>query len=137
MADTFNVELKVTMPCEVRGQRAVSEQAAAAAVQAAYQRLGAGSASLPPPGSSLRLPRPPSAAGAVSNHQLTPSPLRPPTPQGCVGAVRRVLEKREGVRSVEIDLPTQKVSITAQAPETREGLKELVAKTGKATEFWA
>lgn len=54
-----------------------------------------------------------------------------------MGAVRRVLEKREGVRSVEIDLPTQKVSITAQAPETREGLKEVVAKTGKATEFWA
>ena len=48
-----------------------------------------------------------------------------------------MLERREGVRSVDIDLKSQKVVIQAQAPETREGLKEVVAKTGKATEFWA
>ena len=73
------------------------------------------------------------------------TPLVPPPPpaahsgprraaQGCVGAVKRVLEKAEGVQSVEIDLKTQKVTVKGNVdPAT---IKDTVAKTGKATEFW-
>jgi copper chaperone len=51
-----------------------------------------------------------------------------------VGAVKRVLEKAEGVQSVEIDLKTQKVTVKGNVdPAT---IKDTVAKTGKATEFW-
>ena len=48
--------------------------------------------------------------------------------------MRRVLAKLEGVQSVDIDLPSQKVVVKGNVdPNT---VKDTVAKTGKATEFW-
>ncbi|KAI7835412.1 hypothetical protein COHA_010686 [Chlorella ohadii] len=55
--------------------------------------------------------------------------------EGCVGAVRRVAEKLEGVQAVDIDLPSQKVTVKGQNLD-REAVKAGVAKAGKATEFW-
>ena len=43
----------------------------------------------------------------------------------------------DGVQRVEIDLPAQKVTVTVDPSVTPEQVKETVAKTGKATEFWA
>jgi copper chaperone len=54
--------------------------------------------------------------------------------QGCVGAVRRVLTRLEGVQSVDIDLASQKVVVKGNVDANV--VKETVAKTGKATEFW-
>lgn len=56
-------------------------------------------------------------------------------PQGCANAVRRVLGKLEGVQSVDIDLPQQKV--TVESTSDPEVVKAQVAKSGKKTELWA
>lgn len=54
--------------------------------------------------------------------------------QGCVGAVKRVLDKLPGVEHVDIDLPSQKVVVKGSVdPDT---VVQTVAKTGKATELW-
>ncbi|KAI3470599.1 hypothetical protein Pfo_027262 [Paulownia fortunei] len=54
--------------------------------------------------------------------------------QGCVGAVRRVLGKTEGVESYDIDLEKQKVTVKGNIQP--EAVLQAVSKTGKATSFW-
>ncbi|KAE8709203.1 Copper transport protein ATX1 [Hibiscus syriacus] len=54
--------------------------------------------------------------------------------QGCVGAVKRVLGKMEGVESYDIDLEQQKVTVKGNIqPDT---VLQTVSKTGKKTTFW-
>lgn len=55
--------------------------------------------------------------------------------QGCVAAVRRVLGNLEGVDKVDIDLAQQKVTVLGSAD--RNAVKEVVAKSGKKTDFWS
>ena len=52
-----------------------------------------------------------------------------------MGAVKRVLGKVEGVQSVDIDLPAQKVVVKGANldPST---LVDTVSKSGKATQLW-
>ena len=54
--------------------------------------------------------------------------------QGCSGAVQRVLNKMEGVQSVDIDMAQQKVVVKGNVEPQK--VLETVAKTGKATSFW-
>lgn len=54
--------------------------------------------------------------------------------QGCVGAVKRVLGKMEGVESYNIDLEEQKVTVTGNVQP--EAVLQTVSKTGKKTSFW-
>ncbi|KAK3282000.1 hypothetical protein CYMTET_10247 [Cymbomonas tetramitiformis] len=56
--------------------------------------------------------------------------------EGCVGAVRRVLEKLEGVENVVITLEDKKVVVTGTGI-TEEAVLEKVAKTGKAPILWS
>ncbi|XP_057425400.1 copper transport protein ATX1-like [Lotus japonicus] len=54
--------------------------------------------------------------------------------EGCVGAVKRVLGKLEGVESYDIDLKEQKVVVKGNVqPDT---VLQTVSKTGKKTAFW-
>ncbi|PON46408.1 Heavy metal-associated domain containing protein [Parasponia andersonii] len=54
--------------------------------------------------------------------------------QGCVGAVKRVLGKLEGVDSYDVDIEQQKVTVTGNVqPET---VFQTVSKTGKKTAYW-
>eukprot|EP00897_Mesotaenium_endlicherianum_P004007 jgi/Mesen1/3634/ME000020S03157 len=53
---------------------------------------------------------------------------------GCSGAVKRVLDKMEGVESYDIDLKEKKVTVVGNV--TPEAVLETVSKTGKATSFW-
>ncbi|CAH9122110.1 unnamed protein product [Cuscuta epithymum] len=55
---------------------------------------------------------------------------------GCVGAVKRVLSKMEGVESFDIDDKQQKVTVKVKDNVTPEAVKTTVSKTGKKTEFW-
>jgi len=55
---------------------------------------------------------------------------------GCVGAVERVANKIEGVESVAVSLEEQKVTIKGAGLDP-DAVKERIAKTGKATEFWS
>jgi len=55
---------------------------------------------------------------------------------GCKSAVERVLGKKEGVQSFEVDLDAQKVSVVAVGL-TEQEVCDAVAKTGKATSVWA
>lgn len=41
-----------------------------------------------------------------------------------------------GVKSVKTDLESQKVTVETDESLSAEGVKDIVAKTGKATEFW-
>ncbi|MQL76813.1 hypothetical protein Taro_009213 [Colocasia esculenta] len=54
--------------------------------------------------------------------------------EGCVGAVKRVLGKMQGVESFDIDLKEQKVTVRGTAAP--EAVLQTVSKTGKKTEFW-
>ncbi|KAI5058068.1 hypothetical protein GOP47_0026238 [Adiantum capillus-veneris] len=54
--------------------------------------------------------------------------------QGCVGAVKRVLGKMEGVNTYDIDLDAQKVTVKGNVKP--EDVLSTVSKTGKATSFW-
>ncbi|CAA6660700.1 unnamed protein product [Spirodela intermedia] len=54
--------------------------------------------------------------------------------QGCVGAVKRVLDKMEGVESYDVNLKDQKVTVLGTAKP--EAVLQTVSKTGKKTEFW-
>jgi len=54
---------------------------------------------------------------------------------GCEAAVRRVLDKLDGVESVDINRDTNKVTVTGNV--TPEKVFETVSKTGKATEYWS
>ena len=55
---------------------------------------------------------------------------------GCKSAVERVLGRKEGVQSFEVDMDAQKVSVVAVGL-TAEEILDTVAKTGKATSVWA
>ena len=52
-----------------------------------------------------------------------------------MGAVKRVAEALPGVESVDIDLAAQKVVVKGPSLDPA-AVKEGVAKSGKATEFW-
>ncbi|XP_064942593.1 copper transport protein ATX1-like [Musa acuminata AAA Group] len=54
--------------------------------------------------------------------------------EGCVGAVKRVLTKMEGVESFNVDLKEQKVTVKGNVKP--EVLLQTVSKTGKNTSFW-
>ncbi|XP_051200212.1 copper transport protein ATX1 [Lolium perenne] len=54
--------------------------------------------------------------------------------QGCVGAVKRVLGKMEGVESFDVDIEQQKVTVKGNV--TPDAVLQTVSKTGKKTEFW-
>ncbi|KAL1557739.1 Cytosolic copper metallochaperone [Salvia divinorum] len=54
--------------------------------------------------------------------------------QGCVGAVKRVLGKLDGVESYDIDLEQQKVTVKGNVQP--DVVFQTVSKTGKATAFW-
>ena len=115
------VTLKVAMACEVGRSR--SEWAALPPAPARAwlaQRGGQGLLARGQPPLPRTLPR----------NRL---PTRRPRRQGCVGAVKRVLGKAEGVQSVDVDLGAQKVTVTGSNLDA-EALRDKVAKTGKATE---
>ena len=52
------------------------------------------------------------------------------TCEGCARAVRGVLKNVEGVESVDIDLQSQKVTVTG--PASTETVLAAIKKTGKA-----
>ncbi|XP_068660193.1 copper transport protein ATX1-like [Aristolochia californica] len=54
--------------------------------------------------------------------------------EGCVGAVKRVLTKMEGVDSFDVDLKEQKVTVKGNVQP--EAVLQTVSKTGKKTAFW-
>ncbi|XVE75528.1 hypothetical protein DITRI_Ditri12bG0100800 [Diplodiscus trichospermus] len=54
--------------------------------------------------------------------------------EGCVGAVKRVLGKMEGVESYEIELKEQKVTVKGNVQP--DAVLQTVSKTGKKTTFW-
>ncbi|KAJ4835989.1 Cytosolic copper metallochaperone [Turnera subulata] len=54
--------------------------------------------------------------------------------EGCVGAVKRVLGKMEGVESFDIDLKEQKVTVKGNVQP--DAVLQTVSKTGKKTSFW-
>ncbi|KAJ0101612.1 hypothetical protein Patl1_05917 [Pistacia atlantica] len=54
--------------------------------------------------------------------------------EGCVGAVKRVLGKMDGVQSFDINLKEQKV--TVQGNVQPDAVLQTVSKTGKKTAFW-
>ncbi|XP_031499520.1 copper transport protein ATX1-like isoform X2 [Nymphaea colorata] len=54
--------------------------------------------------------------------------------EGCVGAVKRVLNKMEGVESYDVDLKEQKVTVKGNVQP--DAVLQTVSKTGKKTSFW-
>ncbi|KMZ60228.1 putative Copper chaperone for superoxide dismutase [Zostera marina] len=54
--------------------------------------------------------------------------------QGCVGAVKRVLDKVEGVESFDVDIDQQKVTVIGNIEP--QVIFDKVSRTGKKTEFW-
>ncbi|XP_073004456.1 copper transport protein ATX1-like [Typha latifolia] len=54
--------------------------------------------------------------------------------EGCVGAVKRVLNKMEGVESFDVDLKEQKVTVNGNVKP--DAVLQTVSKTGKKTSFW-
>ncbi|RWW32251.1 hypothetical protein BHE74_00024321 [Ensete ventricosum] len=54
--------------------------------------------------------------------------------EGCVGAVKRVLTKMEGVESFDVDLKEQKVTVRGNVKP--EAVLQTVSKTGKKTSLW-
>ncbi|XP_003563850.1 copper transport protein ATX1 [Brachypodium distachyon] len=54
--------------------------------------------------------------------------------EGCVGAVKRVLSKMEGVESFDVDIKEQKVTVKGNV--TPDAVLQTVSKTGKKTAFW-
>ena len=57
--------------------------------------------------------------------------------EGCVGAVKRVLGKMEGVESFDVNLAEQKVTVVHGSGVTTDAVLEKVSKTGKKTELWS
>lgn len=51
--------------------------------------------------------------------------------------MERVLNNTPGVKSVKTDLESQKVTVETADGLSAEAVKDIVAKTGKATEFWS
>uniref|UniRef100_A0A1J3FG92 Copper transport protein ATX1 n=1 Tax=Noccaea caerulescens TaxID=107243 RepID=A0A1J3FG92_NOCCA len=56
------------------------------------------------------------------------------TCEGCVGAVKRVLGKMEGVESFDVDIKEQKVTVKGNVQP--EAVLQTVSKTGKKSAFW-
>jgi len=56
--------------------------------------------------------------------------------EGCAGAVRRILQKIEGVENIDITVEDKKVVVTGKNLDPAT-LVEKVGKSGKATELWA
>ncbi|XP_073099866.1 copper transport protein ATX1-like [Elaeis guineensis] len=56
------------------------------------------------------------------------------TCEGCVGAVKRVLGRMEGVESFDVDLQEQKVTVKGNVKP--DAVLQTVSKTGKKTSFW-
>uniref|UniRef100_A0A0E0EJ40 HMA domain-containing protein n=1 Tax=Oryza meridionalis TaxID=40149 RepID=A0A0E0EJ40_9ORYZ len=54
--------------------------------------------------------------------------------EGCVGAVKRVLGKMQGVESFDVDIKEQKVTVKGNV--TPDAVLQTVSKTGKKTSFW-
>ncbi|KAK5795037.1 superoxide dismutase 1 copper chaperone [Gossypium arboreum] len=54
--------------------------------------------------------------------------------ESCVGAVKRVLGKMQGVESYEVDLKEQKVTVKGNVQP--DAVLQTVSKTGKKTAFW-
>ncbi|GAB2222624.1 hypothetical protein Droror1_Dr00016743 [Drosera rotundifolia] len=54
--------------------------------------------------------------------------------QGCVGAVKRVLGKMEGVETYDINLEEQRVTVKGNVQP--DAVLQTVSKTGKKTTFW-
>ncbi|KAK9153739.1 hypothetical protein Sjap_001219 [Stephania japonica] len=54
--------------------------------------------------------------------------------EGCVGAVKRVLTKMEGVEEFNVDIKEQKVTVKGNVQP--EAVLQTVSKTGKKTQFW-
>ncbi|KAF8431046.1 hypothetical protein BGX38DRAFT_362183 [Terfezia claveryi] len=50
---------------------------------------------------------------------------------GCSGAVKRVLDKTEGVKDVDIDLKAQTVKVTTAPEVSLDFVREKIGKTGK------
>ncbi|KNA04175.1 hypothetical protein SOVF_202130 [Spinacia oleracea] len=53
---------------------------------------------------------------------------------GCSGAVKRVLDKTEGVESYDINMEEQKVTVKCNLQP--EAVLQIVSKTGKKTSFF-
>lgn len=51
--------------------------------------------------------------------------------------MERVLNSTPGVKSVTTDLESQKVTVETDDGLSAEAVKDIVTKTGKATEFWS
>ncbi|KAF9594993.1 hypothetical protein IFM89_035766 [Coptis chinensis] len=54
--------------------------------------------------------------------------------QGCVGAVKRVLNKMEGIDSYDVNIEEQKVTVIGNVQP--DAVFQTVSKTGKKTAFW-
>jgi len=54
--------------------------------------------------------------------------------EGCVGAVKRVLNKMEGVETYDVNLKEQKVTVKGNVKP--DAVLQTVSKTGKETSFW-
>ncbi|KAK9126449.1 hypothetical protein Scep_015295 [Stephania cephalantha] len=54
--------------------------------------------------------------------------------EGCVGAVKRVLSKMEGVEEFNVDIKEQKVTVKGNVQP--EAVLQTVSRTGKKTQFW-
>lgn len=55
------------------------------------------------------------------------------TCEGCSNAVTNVLNKKEGVSNIQIDLPRKKVFVTSMLPS--DEILQVIKKTGKPTQF--
>ena len=55
--------------------------------------------------------------------------------EGCVGAVKRILGKMEGVDSFDVTLETKKVTVTGSVEPS--AVIEKLNNAGKATELWS
>ncbi|XP_017879272.1 copper transport protein ATOX1 [Ceratina calcarata] len=55
------------------------------------------------------------------------------TCEGCANAVTNVLNKKEGVNGVEINLPARKVLVTSALPS--DEILNVIKKTGKPCQF--
>ncbi|KAJ3031403.1 UNVERIFIED_CONTAM: Cytosolic copper metallochaperone [Siphonaria sp. JEL0065] len=56
------------------------------------------------------------------------------TCSGCSGAVNRILSKTAGVKSFDISLETQKVSVVSDGSLTQDQIFEAIKKSGKPVE---
>ena len=56
------------------------------------------------------------------------------TCEGCVGAVKRIIAKMDGVTESSVDLASQKVTVTGNVDEA--DVLARISKCGKDTELW-